>query len=629
MTNDKFQMTNESKKIKSFKDLKIKRFIGILVLGFILVATSALAADTTATDPLRIGVGARTLGMGRAYTAVAEDAETVFTNPAGLGGIKSLKLTSMYTSLLGDVNYVVFGGAYPLNANSAIGAGIVTSNVGAIPLYDSSQASIGSANWSNNAIFASYGIALPDGKTKLGASAKYYSQGASGATTAEGTNGSALGLDAGALYSVNDQLTVGVVAQNPLGTKLQSGNGVGNAMVPTIKTGVSYCVPMEGNRKLTLAADYDLMSKRANTLHAGAEFFVTPSFALRAGLDQDPAPGGTVTNLSAGLGLRMQGIAFDFAYHPYGEVAENATYYFSIGYVGADEPKKLDLEMSLTSPSDKATVYTDNVKVAGKLSGNISGITVLANGVSAPLSADGTFTASVPIEKVGKKLVHVEASDSKGRKLTEDRRVLRLVSFTDVNSGYWAKAPIENTGTVGLVQGYPDGTFKPDRSLTRAELSALLVRAKEYKVPGRPVKVFKDVASSHWAAGYVEIAKRTGLIKGYPDGKFRPNNRISNAEAITVVARFDGLQKKYDAKTAYSDVSKKHWAAGYVNAASEAGMLSYINDTELKPEKSISRAESVQMLSKTSLAVKMVDDLLSWDKGFQFEITRPTIRAGL
>jgi len=94
------------------------------------------------------------------------------------------------------------------------------------------------------------------------------------------------------------------------------------------------------------------------------------------------------------------------------------------------------------------------------------------------------------------------------------------------------------------------------------------------------------------------------------------------------MARFDGMSKKFG-KTAFSDVSKKHWSAGYVNAAQEAGMLSYVSGTEFNPDKSVTRAQSVQMLAKTSMATKLVDQLLSWDKGFQFEITRPTIKASL
>ncbi len=607
--------------------MKKFKFLLILVVSCLLLVVSSTSAiaEVVATDPMRLGVGARALGMGRAGVAVGEDGETVFLNPAGLGGISSPKITSMYTNFMSDVNYVVLGGAYPFGKSSAVGAGLLTTNVSGIALYDGAGTSLGSGSWGNSVMFASYGTKLND-KLKLGGNVKYYSQGGTGTASIDAAAGSGIGLDVGAIYSVSDALSVAAVLRNGMGN-IESGNNISNKLPMVIKAGVAYKVPMAGGRRLTLAADYDIGN--ASALHAGAEWFVTPVLALRAGLDQDPSPDGAVTNVTAGLGLRVKGIAFDFAYHPYGDLAEDTTYYFSIGYVGDTslEPTKLDLEMALNSPSDKSIIYTESVQVSGKLTGaDATKVTVYANKVAANLAADGTFTASVPLDKLGKKLIQVEAVDKKGRKLTAERRVLRLVSFKDVNTGFWAKNPIEHTGTVGLVKGYPDGNFKPDRSLTRAELAALLVRARNYKVPGRPVKVFKDVPANHWGAGYIEIAKRTGLVKGYPDGRFRPNNRINNAEAVTVMARFDGMSKKFG-KTAFTDVSKKHWSAGYVNAAENAGMLTYVSDNKFEPNKAVTRAKSVKMLSKTSLATRLVDDLLSWDKGFQFEITRPTIKA--
>ncbi|MFC1496440.1 PorV/PorQ family protein [Candidatus Margulisiibacteriota bacterium] len=600
----------------------------ILILGF-----AATANAVTGVDPMRIGVGARALGMGRAYVAIAEDADTIFINPAGLGTVMKPKLSSMYSNLLSDVNYIVAGGAYPFADKSAIGAGLITANVGDIELYDTAGTSLGTGSWGNSVIFASYGTRLAaNDKLKVGGSLKYFSNGGTdgtGTTTISSAAGTGFGLDAGMLYSVNENVNVGAVAQNVFNGGIESGHGISNEIPATIKAGVAFSTLIGEKRKLNLAADYDLNSGSSDTLHLGAELFLTPMLALRAGMDQDPAPEGTATNITAGVGLRVQGVSFDFAYHPYSSVTDDTSYFFSVGYVGAPEPKELDLEMAILSPTDKSIVYTDSVAVTGTLKGkSTKGITVVVNDTTAAIANDGTFTASVPVSQLGKKLLHFEASDEKGRKLTEDRRILRLVSFNDVNQGYWAKAPIEHTGTVGLVQGYPDSTFRPDRSLTRAELATLLVRAKGYKLPGHPIKVFKDVSSKHWAAGYVEIAMRTGLVKGYPDGKFRPNNRINKAEAITVLARFDGLAKKFG-KTAFRDVKSNHWSAGYVNAAEEAGMLSWVSTESLGPKEAVTRAESVKMLSGTSLAASMIDSLLSWDKGFQFEITKPTIKAAV
>jgi len=383
------------------------------------------------------------------------------------------------------------------------------------------------------------------------------------------------------------------------------------------------------NQKLNLAVDCDLTKRRSAAFHVGAEYYPISNIALRVGVDQDPFPSGVESNITAGLGLRFSGLEFNYAYHPYTQIAENATHYFSISYVGPEKEKEFtDLELSLLKPADKSIIYADNVEVAGSIKGS-KVFPVKVNGISVPVDPTGKFSFNLPVDKVGKKLIVVEAQDAKGRVVKDTRKVLRLVQFSDVGEGYWAKKPIEHTGTVGLVQGYPDGTFKPERALTRAELATLLVRAEGVKLPGRPPQVFKDVKSNHWAASYIEAAYRMGLVKGYPDKKFRPNNRINKAEAIAILVRFDKLNVAAVEAKPYNDVPVKHWAAKYIQAAKEAGMLKYVEGTRLRPKEEVNRAEAVEMLSKTSLAMRRIDDLLSWDKGFEFEISRPTIRASL
>ena len=100
----------------------------LTVLILMLIATLTLTAGVSSAalsgaiaDPMYIGVGARPLGMGKAYVAVAEDGDTIFLNPAGLGTIDSLKFTSMYSNLLSDVRYFVLGGAYPLDIGTLVG----------------------------------------------------------------------------------------------------------------------------------------------------------------------------------------------------------------------------------------------------------------------------------------------------------------------------------------------------------------------------------------------------------------------------------------------------------------------------------------------------------------------------
>jgi len=605
----------------------------LITVGLVLImAVGSFAAENlVVADPMSIGVGARPLGMGRAYVALAEDGDGIFVNPAGLGKINGPKVTSMYSSVMGDVNYIVLGGAYPYTKNSAIGAGAIVSNVPGIGLYDSLGNSTGTANWTSSVLFLSYGLNIEDAHMSFGGSAKYYNQGGTGGTSVESASASGLGFDLGAIYSPSETLSLGISAQNPLGTKLESGNGVENSLLSVVKAGAKVTIKPIENQKLNLVIDADMTTHRPTTVHLGAEYYPVPNIAIRAGLDQDPSVNGVETNPTAGIGLRFSGMEFNYAYHPYGSIPENTTHYFSISYVGPDnKEEQASIDLAVLKPDDKSIIYSDNVEVSGTVKSKKAAYPVKVNGVTAAVDPTGKFTVSVPVDKVGKKLIVVEAQDFGGKTIVKDtRRILRLTQFADVGEGYWAKKPIEHSSTVGLVQGYPDGSFKPERALTRAELATLMVRARGARIPGYARQVFKDVKTSYWAANYIEAAERMGLIKGYPDKKFRPNNRVSKAEAIAILVRFDGLVATKPEVGPYSDVPAKHWASKYIAAAKEAGMLNYIEGKRLRPKEEVARSEAVEMLSKTSMASKMINDLLSWDKGFEFEISRPTLKASL
>ena len=611
----------------------------------------AFAAEGYLSDPTSIGVGARALGMGKAYVGVAEDGDAVFMNPAGIARSMNPKLSSMYTSLMGDVNYVVIGGSYPINDKSAFGLGLVNSSVAGIPLTDSIGTPIGTGGWSNTVISASYGTYLSQlplhidlGRDVLvGGSLKYFSVGGTGNSTVESASGTGYDMDLGVLAPVNNYMTVGANFQNILpasmGAKISKNSGAVDSIPATIKIGTK--INLIGNedssliansvRKLNANIDYDMnQGGAANVLHAGLEYWPVNNLALRAGMDgNDP---------TAGVGVRFSGVEFNYAYHPYNGINDNTTSYFSIGYLG--EPRKRELKITLESPKDKSVIYDDHVTVKGSVEvlpgdeGTPAGpISLKVNGVNVAVLPNGTFQAEAPVDGYGKKVVAVEASDSAGDLLAQDIRLVRLSSFADVPEGYWAKMPIENDATVGLVEGYPDKTFRPEQALTRAELATLLVRAKGIKIPeGQARQIFKDVKKDYWAAKYVEVAQREGLVKGYPDKTFRPNNKINKVEGIVVMARFDELKLASVDEKPYWDISTNHWAAKYVQAAKDNGMLKFIERNRLQPKEALARSESVEMLSKTSLAGGKIKDLYTWEKGFNLKFgpeQRPTIKASL
>lgn len=133
----------------------------------------------------------------------------------------------------------------------------------------------------------------------------------------------------------------------------------------------------------------------------------------------------------------------------------------------------------------------------------------------------------------------------------------------------------------GVLKGYTDGTFKPQKEVTRAEFAKIAVLALGYTDEQAKLSqgstIFKDLPRDHWASGYINLAVSKGIIKGYPDGSFKPNNTVNVAEALTVFVQ--GL--KIDVSPAQS----KQWYLPYLLEANKVG----IYDTTATPTSAAKR----------------------------------------
>lgn len=161
----------------------------------------------------------------------------------------------------------------------------------------------------------------------------------------------------------------------------------------------------------------------------------------------------------------------------------------------------------------------------------------------------------------------------------------------------WARESVYAAMRDGLIKGYPDGTFRPDRNLTRAEAAVLLVSALKLDSTDAKRSGFTDVKSDAWYASYVDAAKQAGVIDGYLDGTFAPDAQITRAEITAMIVR----AMKYKAGTApvkFSDVEDTAWYAGFVKTAVENDVVQGYTDGTFAPEKKITRAETVMMLSR-------------------------------
>ncbi|WP_186323583.1 S-layer homology domain-containing protein [Paenibacillus xylanexedens] len=139
--------------------------------------------------------------------------------------------------------------------------------------------------------------------------------------------------------------------------------------------------------------------------------------------------------------------------------------------------------------------------------------------------------------------------------------------FTDVNSSHWADAAISAAAQSSYVQGYTDGSFKPDQAITRAEMAALLQPLVTSDQMTTIPTSFTDV-NGHWAQQAVEQLSSAGIVTGYADGSFRPSQPITRAEAVMMLNKLIGLQAVTNAAGQWSDVPATHWASAAIEAAS-------------------------------------------------------------
>ncbi|MEW5897602.1 MAG: S-layer homology domain-containing protein, partial [Bacillota bacterium] len=173
-------------------------------------------------------------------------------------------------------------------------------------------------------------------------------------------------------------------------------------------------------------------------------------------------------------------------------------------------------------------------------------------------------------------------------------------SFADVtaDSFGWAKETIETLAGAGIVAGVDGTRFEPGRPVTRAEFTALLVKALAMPIPEKPAaaKAFKDVQDGDWFAGAATAAAQAGLVKGYADGTFRPHSAISREEAAAILARVMNLATT-EQKLSFADRDKvSSWARASVAAAAAHGLVKGFPDGTFKPAAALGRAECAALV---------------------------------
>lgn len=174
----------------------------------------------------------------------------------------------------------------------------------------------------------------------------------------------------------------------------------------------------------------------------------------------------------------------------------------------------------------------------------------------------------------------------------------QIIKPSDI-AGHWAETGIEQLVDQGHIAGYPDGTFRPDASITRAEFTTLIVKA--FGLEAKTEKVFSDT-KEHWARDFIAAAAANRIVSGYDNQEFGPDEMITREQMAVMIVQ--AIQAKPAAgEITYQDgESIPPWATGWIAAAVNNNLMSGYPDNTFRPQANASRAEAATVINKALAA---------------------------
>ncbi|USF29229.1 S-layer homology domain-containing protein [Clostridium sp. MD294] len=173
------------------------------------------------------------------------------------------------------------------------------------------------------------------------------------------------------------------------------------------------------------------------------------------------------------------------------------------------------------------------------------------------------------------------------------------VSAATDTSGHWAEASINNWINSGYISGYPDGTFRPNNAISRAEF--VTIANKAFGFTSSQGISFSDVKAGYWAYSEIQKGVAAGYVQGDASGTFRPGSAVSRQEAAMMLARLKGYEDDEAASYGYTDRwAMANWAVGAIGAVSRNGVMSGYPDKTFRPQRDLTRAEAVAALQKVA-----------------------------
>lgn len=259
---------------------------------------------------------------------------------------------------------------------------------------------------------------------------------------------------------------------------------------------------------------------------------------------------------------------------------------------------------SYVKPSEYGPVYASSVydeetgevivKLVNTMDSDVNvGVNVSYANVTDPAAAVTVMSGDTSMEN---SLENKNAITPKESRITNASNEFTYNAPADSFSIIRLKTDGKQVNSNAYIEGYDDGTFRPDNTITRAEAAAMMFKITALDVKDKYENNFIDIDDNAWYRDYVCRLADNGCISGYDNGTFKPENPITRAEFAVIIGKFVGMEPETLSK--FSDVSPTHWAAKYIDPMALNGLLEGYDDGTFKPDNTITRAEAVTMINK-------------------------------
>lgn len=182
----------------------------------------------------------------------------------------------------------------------------------------------------------------------------------------------------------------------------------------------------------------------------------------------------------------------------------------------------------------------------------------------------------------------------------------QTAAFTDVPSTHPNYKAITNLKFNGVIEGYPDGTFKPDQVVNRVEVLKMVLEGLEVPEPSNWLTPkFSDVDLFAWYGGYLQKAYTLGMVEGYADGTFKPAQTVNLVENLKLILEASKVELPTNvAENPFNDASKDEWYAKYVQYAKDKNLVEPDQNFNIYPAKGMTRGDFAESLYRLRTIIK-------------------------